>query len=94
MFLKHKKKRFLTVTLDNTILYDGLWDNLPLAEEIIIEKSIEFFDDKEPCEIHRGAVQIRLLAELEALLSTSDFKSLFLTYTGFPPECELTFSEK
>lgn len=94
MFLKHKKKRFLTVKLDNTLLYDGLWDNLPLTEEIIINKSIEFFDDKEPCEIHRSAVQIRLLAELDALYGAPDFMDLFLTYTGFPPECELTFSEK
>ena len=94
MFLKHKKKRYLTVKLDNSILYDGLWDNLPLTEEIIIAKSIEFFDDKEPCEIHRSAVQLRLLAELDALYSTPDFKNLFLAYTGFPPECELIFSEK
>ena len=67
MFLKRKKKRYLKVTLDETVLYDGLWDNLPITEEVIIEKSIEFFNDPEPCAIHRGAVQIRLLAELDTL---------------------------
>ena len=94
MLLKHKKKRCLTVTLGDSVIYDGFWDNLPLTEEITIEKSIEFFNDPEPCAIHRSAVQIRLLAELEALISSPDFKELFASYTGFSQECELTFSEK
>ncbi len=93
MFPKRKKKRYVTVTLDKTVLYDGLWDDLPFAEEVIIAKSIEFFNDKEPCAIHRGAVQVRLLAELELLFADPGFKELFLSYTGFPKECELTFSE-
>ena len=55
MFLKAKKKRYLTVTCHEAVLYEGYWTELPLAEEIILEKSIEFFNDKEPCAIHRGA---------------------------------------
>lgn len=94
MFLKRKKKRYLKVTLDKAVLYDGLWDNLPITEEVIIEKSIEFFNDPEPCAIHRGAVQIRLLAELDALISDPAFKDFFTSYTGFPAECELNFSEQ
>ncbi len=94
MFIKHKKKRYLTVTCGGSVLYDGPWNDLPFAEEVIINKSIEFFDDKEPCEIHRGAVQLRLIAELEQVFSDSSFKERFLSYTGFPKECELTFSEK
>ena len=94
MFLKHKKKRYLTVKLNDDILYDGLFDDLPIAEDVMIAKSIEFFNDKEPCSIHRGAVQVRLVAELEQLLSGPGFKDLFLAYTGFPTECEYTFSEK
>ena len=94
MFLKHKKKRYLTVTLDKSVLYDGLWNDLPLAEEVIIEKSIEFFNDREPCAIHRGAVQLRLLSELERLFEDPAFKDLFCAYTGFSKDCELVFSEK
>ena len=60
MFLKAKKKRYLTVTCHEAVLYEGYWTELPLAEEIILEKSIEFFNDKEPCAIHRGAVHLRL----------------------------------
>ena len=37
---------------------------LPLKEEVIIEKSIQFFDDPEPCYIHRGAVVARLADEI------------------------------
>ena len=94
MFLKHKKKRYITVKLNNDILYDSLFDDLPIAEDVMISKSIEFFNDKEPCSIHRGAVQVRLVAELETLLSDPGFKDLFLTYTGFPKDCEFSFSEK
>ena len=94
MFLKHKKKRYITVKLNEDILYDGLFDDLPIAEDVMIAKSIEFFDDKEPCSIHRGAVQVRLVAELENLFSDPGFKDLFLTYTGFPKDCEFSFSEK
>lgn len=94
MFLKSKKKRYLTVTQNETLLYEGLWNDLPLTEKVILEKSIEFFNDKEPCAIHRGAVHMRLLAELEQLFSSPDFHSRFCAYTGFPTDCSLNFSEK
>lgn len=94
MFLMTKKKRYLTVMQKETLLYEGLWNELPLAENVILEKSIEFFDDKEPCAIHRSAVHVRLLAELEQLFSSPDFHSRFCAYTGFPTDCKFNFSEK
>ena len=94
MFLRSKKKRYLTVIQNETLLYEGFWNDLPLAENVILEKSIEFFNDKEPCAIHRGAVHMRLLAELEQLFSSPDFHSQFCAYTGFPTGCSLNFSEK
>ena len=39
--------------------------SLPIREQMIINKSIEFFSDPEPCFIHRSAVLKRLLAEIE-----------------------------
>ena len=42
MFLKSRKKRYLIVTQNKALLYEGFWDELPLAEKVIIEKSIEF----------------------------------------------------
>lgn len=50
---------------NGSILYSGKWNALPLAEEVILQKSVEFFDDAEPCYIHRNAVRVRLMAELE-----------------------------
>ncbi len=42
--------------------------SLPLRREAVIEKSIEFFQDPNPCLIHEGAVRVRMLSELEAFL--------------------------
>lgn len=38
--------------------------SLPIREEIILSKSVEFFGDPEPCMIHRSAVMKRLFFEL------------------------------
>ena len=56
--------RDIEVHLDDNILFSGDLTDLPLKDEWIIKKSIEFFNDPEPCYIHRGAVTIRLLNEI------------------------------
>lgn len=43
--------------------------SLPLKEEVIIAKSIEFFNDDSPCFIHRSAVMKRLYSEIEEYFS-------------------------
>lgn len=48
-------------------LYDGALTALSVPEPLIIELSIEFFDDPEPCQIHRGAVLRRVFMELMEL---------------------------
>lgn len=42
--------------------------SLPIKEQIIISKSIEFFNDSEPCFIHRSAVMKRLITEIDDYL--------------------------
>ena len=37
---------------------------LPIKESIILEKCIQFFDDPDPCYIHRGAVNMRINEEI------------------------------
>ncbi len=41
---------------------------LPIKEECILRKSLEFFSDPEPCFIHRSAVMTRILAETDEYL--------------------------
>lgn len=53
----------------------GLLD-LPLKESVILEHSILFFDDPAPCYIHRGAVCVRLLAEIEEELGSGPQRKL------------------
>lgn len=48
----------------NICLYDGFIKDIPLKDSIIIENSIVFFNDPEPCTIHRTAVRLRITEEL------------------------------
>ncbi|MDR3192814.1 MAG: hypothetical protein LBT87_07090 [Treponema sp.] len=50
------------------VLYQGPLNGLGFPEKLIIAKSIYFFNDEEPCFIHRGAVAARLFEELNRLL--------------------------
>ena len=62
---KKKQENEICVRLGEHEVYRGTLTDLPLKEEIILEKSEEFFNDPNPCFIHRSAVRVRLLAELE-----------------------------
>lgn len=44
-------------------------NTLPLKEEKIIEKSMELFNDPEPCIIHKSYVIKKLLLEIDEYLS-------------------------
>ena len=69
MFFRKKKqekqKSIVAVRTKAGIIFQGEMMELPLTEDIIIQKSIHFFNDPAPCHIHRSAVRVRLLAELE-----------------------------
>lgn len=54
---------------DGRILLEKKLTALPLKEDAIIQKSIEFFNDPEPCMIHRSAVMKRIFMELGAFFS-------------------------
>lgn len=43
----------------------------PLPEEIVLMLSVRYFNDPEPCEIHRAAVQKRAMLELTEVCGTS-----------------------
>lgn len=53
------------------ILYEGLPANLPFPEEVILQKCLLYFNDPKPCYLHRGAVILRLAAEMQQALETA-----------------------
>jgi hypothetical protein len=64
-------KRFNLIRfVDNAdkVLLERKLISLPLNEAVVINKSIEFFNDPEPCMIHRSAVMKRLFVEIESYL--------------------------
>lgn len=68
LFQKKKKPRSIIsikIYSDSDTIYDGIFSELPFDQKLIVEKSIQFYDDPDPCYIHAGAVRIRLLGEIE-----------------------------
>ena len=74
MFFNPKKKAAPSIRLysQNALVYEGLLKDIPLKESVILEKSIQFFNDPEPCHIHRSAVRVRLTEELLRQLAVCD----------------------
>ncbi len=58
---------------NGSIIYEGLPSNLPFPEEVILEKCLLYFNDPEPCYIHRGAVIMRMAAEIQQALEVAPF---------------------
>lgn len=53
------------------LVFKGKTTKLKIPDDLIIEKSMEWFRDPEPCFIHRSAVMKRLFVELEDELETN-----------------------
>ncbi len=92
--MKKKSLMYMRV-LDQggAILFEGLPTNLPFPEEVIIQKSIHYFNDPHPCYIHRGAVIMRLAAEMQQALEIAPiapFKSPWAScFAAFPEACRV-----
>ena len=79
IFKKKKEVSTTDVTFydhQGTKLYHGSIQNMNIPEAVILEKSVQFFSDPEPCYIHRGAVVVRLYAEIEDFLQNIETKGL------------------
>lgn len=61
----------------------------PMPEEIIIALSVQYFDDPEPCHIHRAAVLTRAMEEL---LKDCEIGKQYLV-DALPAERRLYFDE-
>ena len=49
-------KQFITIIKNEKILYVGRLSDFPIQEKYIISKSVELFDDDDPCIIHQSYV--------------------------------------
>lgn len=82
---KHNPKSKTQVSVfscNNELLFNGELHSLPIKESVIISKSIEFFNDSNPCYIHRGAVTVRLLSEIEDFLKMNGDKVIYESCVG------------
>lgn len=84
LFRQKKKIVRLTVFCEDHILYQGPVSEVPLRESKVLEVSTRFFNDPNPCYIHRGAVRVRLTAELEEMMKKDSCPDLAMLreYTG------------
>ena len=67
MFGKKRRKAQWRVTVrgaDGRVLAEAPLAEFPLPETAVIRLSVEYFNDLEPCEIHRAAVRSRAMQEL------------------------------
>lgn len=69
------KVRILNISDDNNILYTGPINELPILNSEVIAGSIEFYDDPEPCMIHRSAVISRYYIQIESWLDVIGYES-------------------
>lgn len=69
----HRIEICLKDSSDKVLLKKKL-TGLPLREEIVLARSLEWFNDPEPCMIHRSAVMKRLFIEwaeyLESIMAS------------------------
>ena len=64
---KNKRKTVSCITLydaQGAVISTCPTNEFVMPEDIVISLSIEYFNDPEPCHIHRGAVHRRALMEL------------------------------
>ena len=62
---------------DGAVIFCGLITELPLREEYIISKSIERFNESEPCIIYRTSIAKKFYIQLFEKLG--DFRELNIT---------------
>jgi len=80
---ENKKAEIVKVYYEGQVVFMGEMSELPLRDSVILQKSDEFFNDPTPCFIHRSAVRLRLLAELEEAVKKQDM-SMWKLYAELP----------
>lgn len=76
----------LILFADGQKIYNGRLSEIPIKETVILNKSVHFFNDPEPCHIHRNAVRMRLAQEIlqECQEECSSPGPILCAYADFP----------
>jgi len=69
-------KQYIIIKKNGKILYDGRISDIPLKEEYIISKSVELFDDDDPCIIHQSYVIKEFVDELLSVFKCTKSKTI------------------
>lgn len=69
-------KQYIIITKNDKTLYDGRISDIPLKEEYIVKKSVELFDDDDPCIIHQSYVIKEYVDHLLNVFKSLDNKKI------------------
>lgn len=99
--LRKKKKTVQTLKLlngDGQCAYECPLDEYKLPEDAVLNLSNEFYADPEPCEIHRGAIHMRVYAEILDLCPPGTVRKISeldeKTRSYFPPYADSVLIEE
>lgn len=94
-------KKNVKVTKNNILLYEGKLIDLPIKDEYITQKSIDLFDDDDPCIIHKSYVLKGFADEMITLFKTHNTTILkgdqhleFFSCVDFTEPSKLVFEIK
>jgi len=69
-------KQYIVITKNDKILYDGRISDIAIKEEYIIKKSVDLFDDDDPCIIHQSYVIKEFVDDLLHIFKCNDVKTI------------------
>ena len=70
------KKKKLKILRNEKVIFQGKFIDLPIKETCIINKSIELFDDEDPCIIHQSYVIKEYADQLLTLFKRNDANTI------------------
>lgn len=82
-----KKKPEVTVYKNDIVIYDGRLLELPIKDKYITQRSIELFDDDDPCIIHKSYIMKDFSDTILSLFK--DNKTTTLKGIDFPEKFEV-----
>ncbi|MDF2700229.1 MAG: hypothetical protein K0Q49_1785 [Haloplasmataceae bacterium] len=89
-------------TKDGKVIFKGNILDIPIKKDYIIQKSIEIFNDDDPCIIHKSFVIKKVVDELlnhtnlknKNQINVSDFKEYFHFLDIKEPDCVISLGDE